>query len=328
MASFSNDLIDAIVKVLASEPVTADDIDSLISSERLLLFIYLNKRDLVSDADFNQLSQYVGCARRTAELLSRCPRFSNYNESGLTETVMNRILRACFREWFLEQRFEVANGRFRHRDRDLSNRDINRMFWADTLSAAGPDSQAVAELFPSIASSVQIDKKVRTRRIAKKQHKPSIKQPKYLNIFLKKRLRATILGQVSDDSRFVRHFRQLRRDTLRQYGSEDARPQSAEPGKNPFRLHLRDSVRKALSMILSWFRRNGPHHTRINAKSLKVLLRQVACPVTQADQAKVFEAIDSHIRQGSKKRGSQGQGEGEGKSKAAVGTPANESSLK
>lgn len=295
--TFSENLVSIIIKVLSAERVLKTEVEDLIASERLFLFIYLNKRKLISDRDFNRISIFLNSADKICTLLQRCPGYSNFNRSGLAETILNRVVRKVFLEWLDSKNFEISNGEFVLRRRPLSNKDINRMFWRETLAPqmrlCTPNAPFFDRLFRCIRGSVQIDKKAKTRRISKKQKYASIKQPKYLNIFLKKRLRETILKLISPNMTFAKHFRQTQLDVLEQYDSKWRAPFPDRGTCDKFQLNLRQSIRKALAMMLSWFRKNGHRFSHVDASSLKVVLRQVACPVTRADQMQVFSMLQA-----------------------------------
>ena len=297
---FSNNLIMIIVKILSAEEVKFNEIKALDAFERILLFIYLNKRNLISDVNFNHICYFVESPELIHQLIQNCPRLSNCNESGLTETILNRLIRQCFDEWFSRKNFAISNGKFVYLTRDLSNREINKMFWMEILDAQGQKEGSsfvlANSLFSQILNNIQINKKIPKRKIKKKLRKPSVKKPKYMNIFLKKKLKETILEKICFNRCFIQSFKKFKMQIISQYNSVTPfRPSIESEKSNPFQFQLKDLIVKALTQIITWFSKNGYKFNNLTAKSLKIYLRQVACPVTLHDQLRVFEIIEQYI---------------------------------
>jgi hypothetical protein len=297
----SNQLTTVIIKILSKEQVNLSEIENMIFSERILLVIYLNKRELISDKDFNDISLYIHSAEKINELLALCPSHSNCNYSGLTETILNRLIRQCFCQWISKKHILISNGNFFFNSKLISNEGINKMFWVDMLNckqiSKGFGINFMDKLFPNILNNIQIHKKILKKKISKKKNKMSVKKPKYMNIFFKKKLKNSILQIITKNQLFIQNYFNFKLQVLEEYDSKQPKFQRLNDSGNPFQLHLRQMVIKALIQIINWFKKHGKKFDQINAKSMKIYLKQVACPVTKYDQLRIFDFIEQYIHQ-------------------------------
>lgn len=296
---FSNNLINIAIKILSSEPVLTREIADLIISEKLLLFIFLKKRNLISDDDFNQIALFIASPQKIADLLSKRPANSNYNKPALTETIVNRVIRKCFSDWFQSMDFTVLNGDFNLAGQKLSNKEINAMFWVRSLY---PQSCVLetnkfysTKLMRHILSSIQIEKKCKGPKKKKMATGLSVKRPKYLNIFFKKQNKIKILRKVSANVMFQKNFMDYRRNVLEQYDSRLPDSKCGLSQRSYFDFHLKKLVIKTMSQILNWFQKHGMKYRSIDAKLLKTVLKQVTCPATRNDQIRVFNLVERFI---------------------------------
>lgn len=290
-AEFSERLVEALVKALSNREVPARELAALSRAERAGMLVYLNKRCIVPDSALDSLGKYLDSPGEVCRVLrGRAPN-SNCNGAGLAETIINRVVRFCFEDWIKTTDLEVFNGQFKFGRTRVSNGEINRRFWEALVGGrrgCKESARKFEKMFLKISSSVQIKKK----KIAKKKRlkNVSIKQPKYLNIFLKKQLKLSILRRVRGRAGFRRFFDAYKAEVVGQYGGAAARGANCK-----FSFQLKSQVRKALGQIFRWFAQKGAGLGPVSAKALKVRLKHVACPVTLRDYLDVFEAIEKSL---------------------------------
>jgi hypothetical protein len=164
------------------------------------------------------------------------------------------------------------------------------------IFASSQEKNSFNKLFLTILNSIQINKKHSSKKIKKKPTKPSVKQPKYMNIFFKKKLKEKILERISGNKRFLNNFLHFKYEILAQYSSKGSCLSQNSSHLNPFKFQLKEHVNKALNQIVNWFKKYGQNFEHLTARSLKKYLRQVACPVTRDDQLKVFNNIENILQ--------------------------------
>jgi hypothetical protein len=285
--------------VLSNKIISENEIKQLTDPEKIVLFIYMNKRCLISDSSLNSIGNILSNTNQIMTILKERSDVSNCNESGLTETIINRILRYCFEDWIKEVKINIFNGKYKYKNKYMTNEDINKMFWYKMImggSTSPEKNNKFEKFYLKISKNIQIKKK----RISKKKRikSISIKKPKYLNIFLKKKLKEKILRCAKNNKCFRSHYDSYISHVFGQYQINEGYFLSAnvptEDSKNPkFSFKLKEEIKKAVLQMLKWFRNNGKNLKCVNAKQLKVRLKHIACPVTLKDYQNIFESINN-----------------------------------
>lgn len=298
-------LEEVIARVLSNKMPSPDQIRILSPSEKILLGIYLNKRMLISDRQLKSFPFMSTDCGPIFSILAEISERSNCNEAGLTETIVNRVLRTCFEEWFdrRKEHFHIFNGKFNFRNKSITNEGVNRLFWEHMLS--GPKTLRNRSLdfdaaYSRILSNVQIKKK----KIGKSKRKKniSIKQPKYHNIFWKKKLKQVILETLGKNPRFLKNYNLHKSEVLFQYSSlpiatsdVSANTHSLGLSKNKFSFNLKKQVGKAVTQMFEWVREKADANLELDGVFLKKKLKHVACPVTVEDHRVVFLEIERFL---------------------------------
>ena len=269
-------------------------------AERIFLLIYLNKRQLISNSIFDNLKKFIKDESKLSLILEERSLNSNFNESGLTETIINRINRFCFEDWFKTQSITVFNGKFKYKSKSISNEKINKMFWRQMMIGNDNNIDNILKfenMYHLISKNVQIKKKKITKK--KRKNKISVKKPKYLNIFLKKKLKRKILKYISKSNLFYLHYKSYKSAVLEQYSYQEVNSKYlnkiGNKNINKFAFELKKQIEKTLTQILRWFEKKGNKVDIVEANFIKVSLKHIACPVTLNDHLKVFETLDSVI---------------------------------
>lgn len=296
--SFSDNLVDVLIKTLSNRKINESDISMLTQAERLVLFIYLNKRCIIPNSALDQMQKYINNAAVMVSILDERSRISNCNESGLTETIINRVIRFCFENWIKTKKMHVFNGKYKLGNQKVSNEEINKKFWQEMITGKNTGSDQVKnfeKMILKINRSIQIKKKKLKKK--KKQKNISIKKPKYLNIFFKKKLKHNILKCVKKSPGFRAYLKAYKKEVIGQYKPAltlaENEP-SAESGdvNCKFTFQLKLNVKKAIGQIFKWFSKNGPNSKPLLAEELKVKLKHIACPVTMQDYLNIFKMIE------------------------------------
>jgi hypothetical protein len=298
-SSISNNLVIVLLNVLSNKKISKNELDNLTRAERILLFLYMNKRCLISDTTLNNIGNILDNTAKMEFILTERSHVSNFNESGLSETIINRILRYCFEDWIKKKNIHAFNGKYKYKNRNLSNEEINKMFWSQMIigeTCSLQKNNKFEKLFFKISKNIQIKKK----RISKKKKVKSIsvKKPKYLNIFLKKNLKEKILKYAKNNKSFGLHYKSYISHVFNQYQTNESFNLIVNKEKNEntsikFSFHLKEEIKKALLQMLKWFQIKGGNMRSVNAKELKVRLKHIACPVTLKDYQNIFESINS-----------------------------------
>ena len=295
----SNNLVLVLKNVLSNKNINEKELSTLTNPERILLFLYMNKRCLISDTTLNNIGNILNDTKKMQFILTERSNVSNCNESGLSETIINRILRYCFEDWIQDQNIHSFNGKYKYKNKNLSNEEINKMFWYQLIVGNEYPFQKnikFEKLFLKINKNIQIKKKRISKR--KKAKSISVKKPKYLNIFLKKNLKVNILNFVKNNKRFRLHYESYISHVYNQYQNNDSFSLITTMNSNlsnniKFSFRLKEEIKKALLQMLKWFKQKGQKILSVNAKELKVKLKHIACPVTLKDYQNIFESINS-----------------------------------
>ena len=296
---FTPNLIAVIIKVLSAVDVSFSEIDELAKSERLLLIVFLNKRNLVSDEDFDHIAQSIDSAQNLRSLLLNCRICSSLDKRSLTKSILNRLIRKCFSDWLQRTNFGAIDAKTAFCDRK-----VNQKFWADTLTRhvfPGPFKESgLRRLFSEIRKNYRINQKPvrRRKRIRKPPKGASVKQPKYLSLIFKNDLRWVIMKLISRDVPFKRNFNEMKKCVLQQYSSQNGWAEDVAPPNDPFQVRLRKSVVKVVQTISSWLQKIGWKLELINARTAQTALKYVRVPPTKWDYFVSLYWIEKHIDEG------------------------------
>ena len=298
----TGNLEELIVQLLSHKIPSLDQIIILSPCEKILLAIYLNKRMLISDRQLKSFSLMSTDGIKISSVLSKLPERSNCNESGLTETILNRILRTCFEEWFnqAKKQFHIYNGRYKFRNKNVTNDGVNKLFWEHILSSQKGSRKRKLN-FNSVYTRILCNVQIKKKKIKKGKHKKniSIRQPKYHNIFWKKKLKQRILKTLGGNPLFLENYHLHKSEVLFQYSSlpdpafdVSDNSDSLFLSKNKFSFDLKKQVSKAISQIFEWIREKADVSLDLDGVLLKKKLKHIACPVTVEDHRVVFLEIE------------------------------------
>lgn len=300
-SAVSDALADVLIKTLSNQKVNENEIEKLSKADRLVLFVYLNKRSIIPDSALDSIGEFLENTREIVSILDERSGISNCNESGLAETIINRVIRFCFEDWIKNKNLHIFNGKYKLGNKKVSNEQINQKFWQELVSGKSRNADRLKnfeKMILKINNSIQIKKKKLTKR--RKQKNISIKKPKYLNIFFKKKLKQSILKCVKSSPEFRRYLAAYKKEVISQYKLATMLPENEKTAELTdinckFTFQLKLNVRKAIGQIMKWFSKNGENLGPIPAKMLKVRLKHIACPVTLKDYLNIFEIIEKGL---------------------------------
>ena len=282
----NNALINLILKLISKREVEEKEFMKLNTLCFQILAIFMYKRDLISKDVAVDLGNIEEKDWKKFKILKKTFRkYSNSNESGLKETIVNRVLRLCFKDWLKKSEIE---------ENVLSNNYlINKNFWKDFF--ANKEESEFEKIFLCIQNSLQIQKK----KLKMNTVVNSKKKPKFLNLVFRKDLLLKILNHSKNSDTFNSNFKLYKETIMNKYNDNDENEQNIELGSYhnkdelKFNLNLKHQFKKLIQESIK--RLNLPKSPFGIKFDLKKKMRDVIFPITLCDYEKVFEFLEKCI---------------------------------
>ena len=276
--SKSNALNSILLKILVDDTIKISDVISLTFADRLAVIIFLIKKNGFKVKLITNLKNICLDNIKFMKMLTKAVENSRLNNSfcfGITETILNRIMRVLFNDWLKKQ--EINN--------KFNPVEVNKLFWNDLYNKANKYEieaegyKNFESIFEVLSSKIQMKKK--KNKIFK--YGPNSK-PKYLNIFVNSITKAIILTLCKNNKAF--------KENLSKYKSEIySLMQDTNFSCRLVKNNIKSQIAKFIEKSSNWLK-NKKNQDIVRVEKVKKDYKTCLIPHFIFDYEKVFDELN------------------------------------